>query len=515
MSTPYSEAKPEVWAVHSHDPSGVSDQHSRVEKQPAVHEEAPLSVPELGIEISHDERALHRRVNMKMDLFVLPIMSLLYLMNGIDRSNVGNAATVNFTQDVGMPANAVNNAVSLFFITFIIFQPISSAIGKAVGVKYWMPFLMVSWGLFTLAHAYVKSEGELIAFRLMVGVFEAGFYPCSVYYLSTCYIRYDLAFRVAIFYGCYAIAGAFSGLIAYGLLQVKGALYPWQYLFIVEGAFTCALGVFALFWLPRHISTAWFLKEDEREWAAERMARDSGGQDNVSVGITMRDVKESLKDWKFWVILPANIAASVPGQAFSVFLPIIVKNLGYASYRANLFSVPPYAIGAVGLWCFAYSSDHFKERAFHIITALGVVILGLILVNELPTNQGKYAALCILQIGSYTAPPLTVAWLSQNTPSPGKRALIMGFNGWGNLAGVIGSQLFRAQYAPAYRLPFFVCLGVNIFAFLAYLAYRYLLLFANRRRAAKVARMSPEEVQEELTDEKRLGDKKYTFRYTT
>jgi hypothetical protein len=307
----------------------------------------------------------------------------------------------------------------------------------------------------------------------------------------------------------------------------------------------CALGVFALFWLPRHISTAWFLKEDEREWAAERMARDSGGQDNVSVGITMRDVKESLKDWKFCkrtcsfcrretlpsfslpprsklthmfspgVILPANIAASVPGQAFSVFLPIIVKNLGYASYRANLFSVPPYAIGAVGLWCFAYSSDHFKERAFHIITALGVVILGLILVNELPTNQGKYAALCILQIGSYTAPPLTVAWLSQNTPSPGKRALIMGFNGWGNLAGVIGSQLFRAQYAPAYRLPFFVCLGVNIFAFLAYLAYRYLLLFANRRRAAKVARMSPEEVQEELTDEKRLGDKKYTFRYTT
>jgi Ni,Fe-hydrogenase I cytochrome b subunit len=89
-----------------------------------------------------------------------------------------------------MPADAVNNAVSLFFITCechgaatckhkhtdthrhtqIIFQPISSALGKAVGVKYWMPFLMVSWGLFTLAHAYVKSEGELIAFRLMVGV---------------------------------------------------------------------------------------------------------------------------------------------------------------------------------------------------------------------------------------------------------------------------------------------------------------------------------------------------------
>lgn len=74
----------------------------------------------------------HRRVNLKMDLYVLPLLSLLYLMNGLDRSNVGNAAvsqmsrgyddrtdeqTVNFTADVGMPATAVNNATSLFFIT--------------------------------------------------------------------------------------------------------------------------------------------------------------------------------------------------------------------------------------------------------------------------------------------------------------------------------------------------------------------------------------------------------------
>jgi hypothetical protein len=156
-----------------------------------------------------------------MDLFVLPIMSLLYLMNGIDRSNVGNAAV----SRVGSPGNVAclmvvtdqhrlstsprtsacqpmqsitpcpssSSPVSAMALPLantntqthtdtrrtdqtsadpavIIFQPISSALGKAVGVKYWMPFLMVSWGLFTLAHAYVKSEGELIAFRLMVGV---------------------------------------------------------------------------------------------------------------------------------------------------------------------------------------------------------------------------------------------------------------------------------------------------------------------------------------------------------
>lgn len=59
------------------------------------------------------------------------------------------------------------------------------------------------------------------------------------------------------------------------------------------------LGLFAFFWLPKHISTAWFLNREEKEWATERMLRDSGGQDNASNGIARRDVIEALKDWKF------------------------------------------------------------------------------------------------------------------------------------------------------------------------------------------------------------------------
>lgn len=121
------------------------------------------------------------------------------------------------------------------------------------------------------------------------------------------------------------------------------------------------------------------------------------------------------------MILPGNIAASVPGQAFSVFLPLIVADLGYSSYRANLFSVPIYVVGAVGLWIFAYSSDHFKERSWHILVSLLIVILGLILVNVVNSPKGKYACLCVLQIGSYTVPPLTVGKLTSPGPNPSSR----------------------------------------------------------------------------------------------
>jgi NhaP-type Na+/H+ or K+/H+ antiporter len=109
------------------------------------------------------------------------------------------------------------------------------------------------------------------------------------------------------------------------------------------------------------------------------------------------------------MILPCNIASSVPNTTFSIFLPVIVSGLGYKGIRANLFSVPIYVIGAVGLWVMAYSSDRFKDRSYHILISLVFVFVGLIMVGQIKGSGGRYAALCILQIGSYTASPLTVS----------------------------------------------------------------------------------------------------------
>jgi len=168
------------------------------------------------------------------------------------------------------------------------------------------------------------------------------------------------------------------------------------------------------------------LTKEERDWADVRMVRDSGGQDNASRGITRVDILEGLKDWKFCqspspsrgfalmpcragLILPCNIASSVPNTTFSIFLPVIVSGLGYKGIQANLFSVPIYVIGAVGLWIMAYSSDRFKDRSYHILISLVFVFVGLVMVGQIHSSGGRYAALCILQIGSYTASPLTVS----------------------------------------------------------------------------------------------------------
>lgn len=97
---------------------------------------------------------------------------------------------------------------------------------------------------------------------------------------------------------------------------------------------------------------------------------------------------------------------------------------------------------------------------------------------------------------------------------PNKRSLVLGVNGFGNLAGVIGSQLFRSSYAPRYLAPFYASLGIIAFALIGYIAYRILLQQVNRYRMRKIADWGSAEFENEQVNGRRLGDKKYTFMYS-
>jgi MFS family permease len=272
-----------------------------------------------------EEKAQHRALNRKLDLFLVPFCALFYLFNGLDRSNLGNAQTNGFTSDLGIPASAVNTGTSLFFATYVPLQPLSAAIGKKVGQTYWLGIIGIGWGILTLAHAFIKTETQLIVVRLLMGVFESGFYPTVVSYLSNFYPRYDLAFRIALFYGSYAIAGAFGGIIAYGCFQINGSLYGWQYLFIIEGVCSLAIALVAPFWLAIGPGTAWFLTPAEQSYAENRMMIDAAANFESTHKLSRRDIKEAILDWKLWLVLPFNILQSVPPQGFTIFFPLVVK----------------------------------------------------------------------------------------------------------------------------------------------------------------------------------------------
>jgi MFS family permease len=321
------EQKVAVTHLESVKPDDLAHDLATVDDAAAKELQRTLAASRQGgyIPINAEEKAQHRALNRKLDLYMVPFLALIYLFNGLDRSNLGNAQTGGFTSDLGMPASAINTATSLFFATYVPLQPFSAALGKKVGQSYWLGIIGLGWGVLTLGHAFVKTESQLIAIRLLIGVCEAGFYPTVVTYMSLFYPRYDLAFRIALFYGSYAIAGAFGGIIAYGCFNIKGGLYPWQYLFIIEGAFSIAIALATPFWLPKAPGSSWFLTPAQRSYAENRMIIDSINNKDATYKLTKRDVVEAIKDWKLWFVLPFNILTSVPPQGFTIFFPLVVK----------------------------------------------------------------------------------------------------------------------------------------------------------------------------------------------
>ncbi|KAI9680913.1 MAG: hypothetical protein M1829_000993 [Trizodia sp. TS-e1964] len=522
-----------------------------------------------------NENALNRRTLKKLDTILLPFLSLLFLLNSLDRSNIGNAETANFTRDIGLKPRDLNTAVALFFVFFVSLQPLGAAAGRRWGMARWVPAVMALWGLLTAAHIFIRHKWELIAIRILIGILEAGFYPTTVSYLSLFYTRYEFARRLGLFYGQYAIAGALGGVISYAVfsafpsedidpyIERDGPRSPaiwtsWRLLFLLEGSLTIVVALAGFFWLPRRAGTAWFLNSEERKWAEYRIAKDrladspSGLIDDEEVldgggggihgdieghytetpeleqeqhllqpspsstpssmplsrshaarsdfasdqGLSSLDILEAFSDWKIWYLLAVNICSSVPAMAFSVFLPLVVKGLGFDSVHANLLTAPPFLTGALVLWIFTWWSDKHKERIAPILLGLVINLIGLTAVVMLPDGAyaARYFALCILLGGSFIASPLTVAWLSGNIQEPGKRAIVLGINGWGNLAGVFSALLFDPKYAPSYTLPFYLTLCAVLFSLCGYTLFRHLLIRENRLRRDILRRWSAEQV---------------------
>ncbi|KAF2668387.1 MFS general substrate transporter [Microthyrium microscopicum] len=502
-----------------------------------------------------DNDELDRRTVRKLDRVLLPFLALLFLFNSLDRSNIGNAETADFTKDIGLEPEDLNTAVAIFFVFFVALQPLGAALGRKYGMARYVPFCMTIWGVCTAMHVWVRAKWQLIALRIIIGSLEAGFYPTTVSYLSLFYTEHEFGRRLALFYGQYAMAGALGGILSYAVFAYfpissggspnEDGLRPWQVLFLLEGGVTICLAITGFFWLPHNAKTAWFLKADERVWAEERIQKDRakktlaqstnpahaqedeedgpgpeldetrnllGEQSGQGIaksskrlptddrGLSRQDIVEALLDWKLWYLLFCNILSAIPVTAFGIFLPLVLKSLSDSPAHTNLLTAPPFLIGAVVLYAFTHWSDISRRRIQPILWSLGLLLVGLVGVVLLPSSASilRYLALCVLLSGTFVASPLTIAWFAGNMPETGKRSVVLGINGWGNLAGVFASLIFQPRFGPTYATPFFITLALVAVAFIGYAYFGRMLLEVNNARKAQVGEWSHSEIEDEV-----------------
>ncbi|KAI0084559.1 MFS transporter [Irpex rosettiformis] len=434
-----------------------------------------------------EERRLIRRIDVRL----LPLSMFIYLLCFVDRANIGNAKVLNsdtgdsLVQTLGISDQQYLVALVVFIIAYALFETPSNYLLKKFKPSRWIATLTFGWGVMTMVLGTVHSFAPLATVRFLLGAFEAGLFPGMIYCLTFWYKQDERALRAALITAIPTLGGAFGGALAFvvgDMNRIRG-LEAWRWLFIIEGAPSCACAIFVWFFYPDFPETVGWLSEKERELATGRIR---GVASLGHAKITWKEAKETLLDWRLYLHYFVFIAVSVPFSSISLFVPTIVTGLGYQGLRAQLFTVPPYAIGFVVTVVIAWQSEKRGMRAYGSCASLSIAGVSFLLQGAMPSHafKARYGLLCIAVAFSFTSNPLLLSWLTANLRNTGATTLAVPLTvSLGQIGQIVGVFIYKPSEAPGYPTGHFTIGGFLIAGAVVVLVLRYIYVTRNLRLA--------------------------------
>jgi sugar phosphate permease len=438
-------------------------------------------------DLSAEQPAIdERKLVLKIDLRILPILCIVYLMAFIDRVNIGNAQLFSLPQDLYLTTNQYNIALTVFFVSYIAFEIPANIIMKRVKPHIFMSSCMFCFGLLVTIQGFTRNFGGLVTTRFLMGFAEAGVFPGCFYLMSMWYKRDEAQRRFSFFVSAATFAGAFGGLLATAIGHMDGirGYHAWRWIFILEGIATCVLSIVAFFVVSDFPEDAKWLRASERAFVVQRLAAEQGKSD-LKQKINFSAVLQSLTDLKTLVAGFIYFGPTMSGYSLAYFIPTIVSTYGYSPIQSQLYSIPPWA-AAFGLsMLMAYFSDKTGRRFPFVLFNLLVALAGVIALFKINghNNRARYGALCLYAMGIFSAVPIIICWFIMNLEGHKDRAVGSAWQiGFGNCAGFISTFAFPTKDKPAYQTGYSLGIGLLSMSIIAAIVYYILCMRENRKR---------------------------------
>lgn len=448
----------------------------------------------------------------KLDLRLLPGVSILYLLSFLDRSNVANARIEGLTTDLKMTGNQYLTGLTLYFIGYVIFEIPCNIILKRTTPKFWLPTLTLAWGIVATLMGVVHNLTGFFIVRFFLGVTESGLFPGVVYYFSMWYKRNERQYRISLFFSCASLAGAFGGILAWGIAHMRnvGGYAGWRWIFILEGLLTIVIALIAYTFISNYPNTVSWLNKGEKAFIQERLKADSDATNDEE--FRWADVWIACKDIKVWLYGLGFHTMSLPLYTLSLFLPTIIKDMGYTSAQSQLLTIPPYAVATIFTVFWAVLSEKYARRALFIIITTSLAIIGyiILLTNEFPNKRPgvSYTGTFLAAMGIYPSVALVLSWPAINVSGQTKRATANAAQiSIGNLGAVMGTQLYRPKTAPRYLLGHSFALGYLVANIAVVSTLWYILAKENREKEKFVAEHPETSGFHDSDEDLKLGDR--------
>ena len=326
------------------------------------------------------ERGLYLRVALR----IVPLLFVCYVVAFLDRINVG-FAKLQMQEALRFSDAVYGLGAGIFFLSYCLLEVPSALLLKRMGAKKTIARIMICWGIVGTFTAFVTNVTEFYAVRLLLGVFEAGFFPGVIFYLSSWFPENRRGVIISCFMVGFPIAGLVGGPIsgwAMTSLAHVANMAGWQWLYIVEALPAVALGILTLFILDDNIDKAKWLTDAEKDILREgfRAETERKRKNNQHGHGTLA---QALADPKVYMLAFIDFAFVSGTYSVTFWLPTVMKNSGISNLaQLGWLSAIPYAFGAVGMVAISLNSDRTLERRWHATFAGVTGAIALLLVSH-------------------------------------------------------------------------------------------------------------------------------------
>ena len=392
---------------------------------------------------------------------IVPFLFVLYVVNFLDRVNVGFAA-LQMNQQLGFSPEVYGFGAGVFFLGYTVFEIPSNLILRRVGSRIWMSRIMITWGLLAMAAALTEGRDSFYALRCLLGVAEAGFVPGMIYYLSDWFPARERARAVAQIWTATAVAVIVGAPISGLFMQMDGVLgLPgWKWVFILEGLPAVVMGIASLWLLTDKPADATWLDPEERAVLAaqlEREHRATGAHGVASLGA-------ALSSPAVWALSVLYFCIGFGFFGITLWMPQIVKQMsGLSTTAVSFITMIPFVLAAVAMILNARHSDRTGERRWHLAGSLVVGAIGLVGSGLVGSPVVAFAFICVAAIGMWSS--IGVFWsvptvFLSGPAAAGGLALI---NSIGGLAGFGGPYVIGVvrQITPDFSVAL-LTMGASI-----------------------------------------------------
>ncbi len=381
---------------------------------------------------AHQEDALYRKIWLRL----IPFLFLCYVVSFLDRINIG-FAQLQMKQDLGFSDAMYGLGAAVFYVGYVLCEVPSNMLLARYGARRTFTRIMLLWGLASVGMMAVSSPTQFYTLRFLLGVFEAGFFPGIVLYLTYWFPARRRAAVMAIFFAGVAVAGVLGGLVSgwimrdmAGVLGIQG----WKWMFAIEGAPAIVLGAIAAFVLVDEPRQASWLTDSEKEFLTRARTEDHGVKAH-----SLQALRQVLRNPRVYLFAFIYFSLTCGSLALSFWMPLMIRDFGITDVVAiSLYSVVPNAVGAVGLIVIARHSDRSGERHRHFLlcTAGGALALAALTLH-LHSLAAMLAILSAAAVLIFAALPVFWSLPPSYLPAGGAAAGIAFISSVGITSGIV------------------------------------------------------------------------------